>query len=287
MIWFDDRFVPASEVSVSYLDRGYCFGDGIYEVFRVYGGHIYEAEAHYDRLERSAGGIRLRLPFGREEISAIVRELIERTKLESGSVYLQITRGVAPRAHGFPSDAHPILMVYGTPSKRPLNAIREGIAAVTREDRRWLHCDLKTLNLLGSVLVKQEALDEGADDAILHRDGFITEASSSNVMIVADGTLWTHPADHLVLHGITRAVVLRLAREAGIPVKEQPFPLNALQNAEELFVTSTLLEIAPVVKLNGQPLGGGRPGPVIRKLQAMFEATIPESERDSKGEDKR
>ncbi|GAA3400196.1 D-amino-acid transaminase [Paenibacillus hodogayensis] len=275
MIWIDDRLVPESEASVSYLDRGYYFGDGIYEVFRVYGGQLYEAEAHYDRLERSAGAIGLRLPYTRKELGGILRSLLDSEQVQDGSVYMQITRGVAPRAHDFPAGVRPVLLAYCTASARPLAMMRTGVSVITRPDIRWLRCDLKTLNLLGSVLAKQEAKEQGADDVIWHRDGTVTECSASNLMIVKDGAVLTHPANHLILHGVTRAVVLRLTREQGIAAEERAFSLETLAQAEEAFLTGTTMEIVPIVRIDGMPVGGGVPGPVTRRLQQAFEATLP------------
>lgn len=275
MIWIDDRLVPESSASVSYMDRGYYFGDGIYEVFRVYGGRMYEADAHYERLERSAREIGLKLPYTRKEIDAILVSLIEQEKARDATVYMQVTRGVAPRSHAFPAGAKPVMMAYCNETPRPTPTMEKGITAITRPDIRWLRCDLKTLNLLGSVLAKQEAAELGAGDVILHRDGVVTECSASNLMIVKDGALLTHPADNFILHGITRAVVLRLARERGIDVRERPFTLDELRQADEAFLTSTTMEITPIVQIDGLPAGGGVPGPVTRRLQHDFEATIP------------
>lgn len=275
MIWLDDRFVAEAEANVSYSDRGYNFGDGIYEVFRVYEGRLYEGAAHYERLARSAREIKLALPYPIERIGRIVDELIERERLREGSVYLQITRGVAPRAHSFPpADTKPVLLVYGSAGKRPEPAMERGVSVIVRPDIRWLRCDIKTLNLLGSVLAKQEAAEQGADDVILHRDGVVTECSASNLMIVKDGVVLTHPADHLILHGITRAVVLRLARELGIPAVERAFSLELLRQADEVFLTSTLMEVTPIVRLEDKPVGGGEPGPVTRRLQQAFAGTL-------------
>jgi D-alanine transaminase len=257
------------------MDRGYYFGDGIYEVFRVYGGCMYEADAHYERLERSAREIGLQLPYTRKETDAILNSLIEHEKVREGTVYMQVTRGVAPRSHAFPTGAKPVMMAYCNEAARPIQTMQNGIAAITLPDIRWLRCDLKTLNLLGSVLAKQEAAELGAGDVILHRDGVVTECSASNLMIVKAGALLTHPANHLILHGITRAVVLRHARERGIAVREQPFTLDELRQADEAFLTGTTMEITPIVRIDGLPVGGGEPGPVTRQLQQDFEATIP------------
>jgi len=273
--WFGNRFVPQEEVRISPLDRGYYFGDGAYEVFRFYAGQLYETEAHLQRLWHTSAGLKLELPFAQEELAAKLEELVRRSGAAEGNVYLQITRGAAPRAHPFPRGAEPVVMAYATPVARPVAAMEAGIRAVTVEDIRWLRCDYKTLNLLPNVLAKQEALDRGADEAVLHRSGTVTECSASNLMIVRDGTVLTHPADNFILHGVTRAVVLRLARAAEIPVVERPFTLDELAGADEAFITGTTVEVTPVVSLNGQAVGSGRPGSVTRRLQTDFAATLP------------
>lgn len=273
MLW-QDMLIDKSDVRVSPDDRGYVFGDGVYEVFRVYGGRMFEKEAHLDRLFRSAEGTRLKLPFGRDELAEKLERLVAKEGTVEGTVYLQITRGVAPRAHPFPADAEPVLMAYCKEVKRPVGVMESGVKAVTKEDIRWLRCDLKTLNLLPNVLAKQEALDRGADEVILHRSGTVTECSASNVMMVKDGVLRTHPANHLILHGITRAVVLRLARQLELPVEERAFSLEELAEADEVLLTGTTVEITPIVEIDGRSVGGGAPGPVTGKLQAAFEREI-------------
>ena len=274
MLLMNDRFVPKKEASVSYLDRGYVFGDGVYEVFRVYGGRMFEPEAHYRRLERNAAALKLRLPFPIAQLDAKLRELLLRESVRDGTVYVQITRGVAPRAHAFPRDAEPVLIAYCTEVARPLAAIRNGIKTVTAPDIRWLRCDIKTINLLPNVMAKQEALERGADDAIFHRDGVVTECTAANLMMVRGGVIYTHPANHLILHGVTRSVVLELARAVGVPVREQTFTLDELARADELFATGTTAEITPILEVDGRPVGDGRPGPVTRKLQDAFERRV-------------
>ncbi|MBU7320702.1 D-amino-acid transaminase [Paenibacillus oleatilyticus] len=269
-----DRLVPKEEVRVSPDDRGYYFGDGIYEVFRVYGGKLFEAEAHFKRLERTAAAVRIDLPAASSELKKLLEQLIAANSLIEGTVYLQITRGTTPRAHAFPAQAEPVLMAYTTEVKRPVHMMQQGIAVVTMEDIRWLRCDLKTLNLLPNTLAKQHALDRGADDVVLHRSGLVTECSASNVMIVKQGAVITHPADNLILHGITRAVALRLARELGIPVAETPFTLDDLRQADEAFVTGTTIEVTPVISVDGLPVATGNPGPITRVLQQAFEQAI-------------
>lgn len=274
LYWFQDQWLTKEEVRVSPEDRGYYFGDGIYEVFRVYGGRLYEAEAHFERLRRSAEGIRIPLPYTLEVFERKLEELIRRSTLQDGTVYLQITRGEAPRNHLFPGEARPVVMAFSADAPRPRSITSSGVRAVTAEDTRWLHCDYKTLNLLANVLARQNAVDNGADDVILHRGGTVTESSAANVMIVRAGRLVTHPANNLILHGITRAVVLRLAEAAGIPAEERPFSLEELFDADEAFLTGTTIEIAPILSVDGKPVGSGQPGPVTRRLQEAFEDTI-------------
>ncbi|WP_281886229.1 D-amino-acid transaminase [Paenibacillus sp. YYML68] len=273
-VWYNNELVPRKSVSISPDDRGYYFGDGIYEVYRVYRGVIFEANGHYDRLKRTAEALRIPLHDTAETLNKKLNELVQKNGLDTGTIYLQITRGAAPRAHPFPAAAEPVMLAYTTEYERPLAAMRSGIAAVTSEDIRWLRCDLKTLNLLANVLAKQEALDRGAQEVVLHRSGTVTECSASNMMMVKDGILYTHPANNLILHGITRQVVLKLARQSGMTVKEEPFTTAQLAQADEAFITGTTVEITPVIKLDDAPIAEGVPGPVTRKLQEAFEAYI-------------
>lgn len=274
MYWYQNRFLPPEEVRISPEDRGYYFGDGVYEVFRVYGGRLFEPGLHLERLKRSAAGIRMELPYDEEGWRRNLDELITRSLLKEGTVYLQITRGTAPRNHLFPKEAEPVVMAYSHEVARPAAAMEAGVAAITLEDTRWLHCDYKTLNLLANVIAKQTAADRGAADAILHRGGIVTESSASNVMIVSGGRLITHPANHLILHGVTRAVVLKLAAQAEIPVLEQAFTVDELLEADEVLLTGTTIEITPVVRVDDRPIGSGIPGPLTRRLQREFEALI-------------
>lgn len=271
--WYNGEFMSQEEVRISPDDRGYYFGDGLYEVFRVYGGRLYEAQAHFERLIRTAQGLRMELPYPTEVLERHLEELIALNSLKEGTVYLQFTRGLAPRNLPFPG-AKPVAMAYCREVPRPVAAMDSGIAAVTVPDIRWLHCDYKTLNLLPNVLAKQQALDAGGDDAILHRNGTVTECSASNIMIVRGRTIFTHPADNLILHGVTRGVVLRLARSAEIAVEEQPFTIEELLSADEAFITGTTVEVTPVIRVDGRPIGRGEAGPLTRRLQQLFAATI-------------
>ncbi len=274
MILYNGALVAKENVCISFEDRGYYFGDGVYEVFRIYNGQLYEKNAHLERLERSSREIKLQLNYTLPQIEEMLDQLLKTVNVNEGTLYLQITRGIAPRSHTFPEHCSPTLLAYVTPVKRPLETIRNGITAITRDDFRWLRCDIKSLNLLPNTLLKQEAVENGVHEVILHRNGIVTECSSSNVMIAKDGIIYTHPANHLILHGITRSVVLRLAEQLNIPVKEQTFTVDELYNADEAFITGTTVEITPVLSIDNQSVGSGAPGEITRKLQHAFEETI-------------
>lgn len=260
-------------------DRGYQFGDGVYEVIRVYGGRLFQQEEHLARLERSAREIRMTLPWSRQELSGILDEVLEKNGVgcDDAILYIQITRGPASRQHEFPSETHPVLSANLKKKPRPLEQQANGVAAVTQPDIRWLRCDIKSLNLLGAVLAKQAAKDAGAFEAILHRDGIVTEGSATNVFAVKDGALHTHPANQFILHGITRQTVINLAKEIGLTVVEQPFDLNFLRQADNIFLTGTTSEIMPVVKLDGNPVGDGQVAREVRQLQQAFEHLVAQT----------
>jgi D-alanine transaminase len=240
---------------VSIHDRGYYFGDGVYEVFRIYNGILFEKDAHLARLARSAHAARINFPCSLAQLEERLERLVALNGMNEGILYMQITRGVAKRAHPFPEDATPVLMGYCTEVLRPLDAMRDGISAVTLPDIRWLRCDIKSLNLLPNVLAKQEAIDLGCTEAILHRDGIVTECSASNIMIIKNGTIYTHPANHYILHGITREVVLKLADDEGIQSEQRPFTLEDLYGADEAFICGTSVEITPIISIDNQPVG--------------------------------
>jgi len=279
MLYVDGKWVEEGQPAVSPEDRGYNFGDGIYEVIRVYKGKLFTWDAHISRLYRSAREIRLDLPWTEAQLREIVEQLMAKNPEEAKGdaiVYLQISRGATPRVHDIPAQSRPVLMAFVRKMERPLEKRNQGLRGQLVEDIRWLRCDLKTLNLLGAVLVKEYAKDAGAQDAIMHRNGFVTECSSSNVFAVKDGTLYTHQADNLILHGITRQVVIDLARKNGLTVVEEAFTPDFLLQADEVFLTSTTQEVMPFVSVNGQPIGDGKPGPVTQKLQALFDQHIEE-----------
>lgn len=274
MILWNDRLVPRSEAKVDIEDRGYQFGDGVYEVIRVYGGRTFYLQEHLLRLEKCAREIGLPLPWDVSQLAERINQLVEANQLREGTVYLQVTRGAAPRNHAFPESVQPVLIAYTSEAPRPVAMLKDGIRTCTLEDIRWLRCDIKSLNLLGAVLAKQEALERGCKEAILVRNGSVTEGSSSNVFIVKNDILYTHPANNLILHGITRAIILKCAEEAGIPVKEETFSVDSLYNADEVFITGTTVEVCPVTQVDDRKIGSGTPGPLTRRLQQAFDEQI-------------
>jgi len=277
MLYVDGNWVEPGVAAVLPEDRGYNFGDGVYEVVRIYKGKMFQWNGHIARLYRSAREIKMDLPWTGEELLAIARELMEKngiTAADDAILYLQISRGYAPRQHDIPTEARPVLMGFVRKKERPLAEMKSGLAAQLVSDIRWLRCDIKSLNLLGAVLAKQEAKDAGAQESILHRDGIITECSAANLFAVKNGELYTHPANHLILHGITRQVVIELAKENNIRIHEEAFDIAFLNQADELFLTSTTAEVMPIISVDGKPVGSGQVGPVVQKLQALFEEHI-------------
>jgi len=277
MTWvlWNDRLVKDEEIRLSKEDRGYQFGDGIYEVIRVYEGNMFTATEHIDRLYESADKIKLVIPFTKDVFHKMMYDLIEVNEVTTGQVYVQITRGSSARTHQFPtSGVDPVITAYTKEVERPVTQMANGVSAKTVEDVRWLRCDIKSLNLLGNVLAKQEAYEAGCYEALLHRGDTITEGSSSNMYGIKDGVLYTHPATNLILNGITRRVLLSCCEEIGLQVVEQPMSLADLFANDEFFMSSTTAEIMPIVMINGEKIGTGIPGEWTKKLQIAFEAKI-------------
>lgn len=277
MILLNDRFIEREDAIIDIEDRGYQFGDGVYEVIRVYNGVCFLMKPHMERLERSAASIELALPDTIEKITGNLMELVRKDGINNGSIYVQVTRGSAIRAHQFPENASSVLVAYTNVAERPMDKINHGIHTILTDDIRWLRCDIKSLNLLGNVLAKQKAKKHGCDEAILHRGETVSEGSSSNVYIVKDNTVFTHPVNNLILNGITRMEVLRLAKENGCEIKEEVFSVGQLLDADEAFITSTTMEITPVIKINDTTIGKGVPGAVTKELQKAFEESIKEN----------
>ena len=277
MLYFmDGKFTKKEDLKLSIDDRGYYFGDGVYEVVKVYNDELYTAKEHFRRLFESARKIKLTIPYTEQELIEVARKLIEKNNVSDGHIYLQVTRGSSNRQHNFPTPAVPaIVTAYAVAATRPLGDMEKGVAVKSVDDIRWLRCDIKSLNLLGSVLAKEEAREAGCSEAILHRDGIVTEGSSTNMFGVKDGVVHTHPVTNLILEGITRKVVLQLCQELGLPVVEEAFTLKEAFDMDEIFYTSTTSEVMPVTKIDGREIGSGHPGLLTKKLQHAFTAQIP------------
>lgn len=268
--YFKGEFMPLEAVRVSPLDRGYLLGDGVYEVVPVYSGRLFCIDAHLDRLERSLSAIAIDNPLGRSGWLEMLEALIAGNGGGDQSVYFQITRGEAPRNHAFPKGVSPQVFAMSKPAAA--RTAPEPVSAVCRTDNRWGRCDIKAIALLPNVLLRQEAVAAGAAEAILLRDGHVTEGAASNVFVAADGVLRTTPKGPKILAGITRDVALELAEAAGIECEESEISESMLRRADEIWVTSSTMEISPVVRLDGHPVGKGGPGPLWQKVYPRFRA---------------
>jgi len=276
MVWgyLNGRFAPLADIAISPLDRGFLFADGVYEVIPVYNGKFFRLLDHLHRLQASLAAIQLTVEPAAAQWETLLQTLLERSGGGDLSIYLQVTRGVAAtRDHGFPPAATPTVFAMANPRKPP-RLPEQGVAAVTLEDIRWHACHIKSTALLANVLARQQALAQGAVEAILIRDGLLTEGAASNVFVVRDNVLLTPPKNQYILAGITRAVILALATGQGIACREQALPVTALATAEEVWLTSSTKEILPVTRIDGQAVGTGRPGPLWRRLQTLLQDHI-------------
>jgi D-alanine transaminase len=276
-VYLNGTFLPLEQACVSVTDRGFLFGDGVYEVIPAYGGRLFRLPHHLQRLQNSLDGIRLANPLSADQWESLFTELLARNRDAAGpdndqSVYLQVTRGCAPkRDHAFPENISATVYATSSPIARPDPAIEQnGVAAVTFEDIRWQRCDIKAITLLANVLLRQRATDQGAAEAILVCDGRVIEGSSSNVFMVKNGTLITPPKSERMLPGITRDLVLELAAKHGLPCAETDIDEAMLAQADEVWITSSTREIVPVTRLNGHVIGDGRPGPVWQVMTGHY-----------------
>jgi D-alanine transaminase len=272
-VYLNGTFVPKSEAKVSVEDRGFLLGDGVYEVVPFYQGTPLGMDRHLARLERSLAA--LKIDFGTNGLDVMLSELVSANDLDSAErslVYLQITRGVAPRTHYFPAEPiEPTVYAYAATWKRPAEDVWDrGFTAITVPDRRWMRVDIKAILLLPNGMAWQEAREAGVDDAILVRDGVAIEGTHQNFWGVFDGTVVTHPESNLILAGITRAIVLEVAEELGIPVQQRAIQVEELSGADELFFTGTTGEVRPCVQVDGVTIGEGRAGTITRALSTGF-----------------
>jgi D-alanine transaminase len=271
-VYLNGEFVPLAEARISVLDRGFIYGDGVYEVVPVYGRRPFRLPQHLKRLQYSLDGIRLRNPRADAEWQALIADLVARQPFDDQAVYLQITRGVAKRDHAFPQGVTPTVFMMSNPLVLPTREqVERGVAVVTAQDNRWLRCDLKTTSLLGNVLMRQFAVDHDAVETVMFRDGHLTEASASNVLIVRDGIVVAPPKDNLILPGITYDATLEIARAAGVPLEVRPVPHAEAMSADEMWLSSSTKEVLAVTSVDGRPFAGGKPGPVFRRVYAAFQ----------------
>ncbi len=271
--YVDGRYLPHAMAAVHIEDRGFQFADGVYEVVTVQNRRLVDEQGHLDRLGRSLGELRIAWPVDRRVLRLVMRELIRRNRLVDGMVYLQITRGEAPRDFRFPPDARPTLVLTARRADlNPADRLRTGVAVITIPEIRWKRRDIKSVSLLPQVLGKQRAAEAGAFEAWqVDDDGLVTEGCSSNAWIVtADGRLVTRQADNLILNGITRLSILRLAAEEGISFEERPFSVDDAHAAREAFITSASTFVLPVTRIDDRPVADGMPGPLTGRLRQFY-----------------
>jgi D-alanine transaminase len=272
LVYLNGEFLTAAEARVSPFDRGFVFADGVYEVIPVYGRRLFRMRPHLKRLDDSLAGIRVRNPLAVGDWEQIFKRLTDAIAADDQSVYLQVTRGPAPRDHAFPPDPKPTVFAYAVPLKyADAQQLANGVPAITVPDIRWLRCDIKAIALLPNVLLRQQAIEAGAAEAILVRDGLAMEGSASNIFAVVDGVLVTPPKGPFILPGITRDLVLELARAHGVACEERMLKVVELGQASELMLSSSTKELLPITTLDGRPVAGGKPGPVHARLYALYQ----------------
>ena len=274
MIFLNGKFMPVEEARVSVLDRGFIFGDGVYELVPVYSRVPFRMDEHLARLERSLAAVRIRNPYGRAEWRDIILQLVARQSFEDQGIYFQVTRGVARRDHAFPKegDVAPTVFVMSNPLVcPPRELVERGASAVTAVDDRWLHCDIKSISLIGNCLLRQVSADAGAAETILFRAGMLTEASASNVFVVSRGTVLSPPKSNLILPGITYDVVVELAQAAGLPFEFREVSEAEVRGADEIWVTSSSKEVLAITTLDGTQVGSGKPGPVFHIMYKLYQ----------------
>lgn len=272
IVYLNGEFMPLENARISPLDRGFIFGDGVYEVIPVYSRHPFRLPEHLARLQHSLDGIRLANPLSDSVWIKLTHDLIAKNAGDDQSIYLQITRGVAKRDHAFPKDVKQTVFMMSTPlTTPPREQIDNGARAITAEDFRWLKCDVKSVALLGNCLLRQLAVEAGAVETILFRDGKLTEASASNVFVVKNGVLLAPPKDNRVLPGITYDVVLEIAQSREFEYEVRDISEAEVRGADEIWVTSSTKEVLAITNLDGKPVGNGQPGMLFRRMHALYQ----------------
>jgi D-alanine transaminase len=271
-VFLNGKLLPIEQASVSVLDRGFIFGDGVYELVPVYSRVPFRLDEHLVRLERSLGETRIRNPYSRAQWRAHIYGLIDAQPFEDQGIYFQVTRGAAKRDHSFPANVEPTVFMMSNPLVNPQPAqIEKGASAISAQDYRWLRCDIKSISLIGNCLLRQLSAEAGGAETILFRDGKLTEASASNVFIVKRGVIQSPSKSNLILPGITYDVVVELARANGLPLEFKDIPEAEVRAADELWVTSSSKEVLAIVELDGKRVGDGRPGPVFRRMFQLYQ----------------
>ena len=275
IVYLNGDFVRLADAKVSVLDRGFLFGDGIYEVVPAYNRKPFRMDGHLARLDRSLAALRIDAGWSREQWESLVSELIDRSSLDDCMVYIQVTRGVAKRDHAFPKSAKPTVFAMVSPFKRPTTAQREqGLTAIGVPDIRWLRCEVKSVSLLGNVLAKQQAVEAGVDEVIQFRNGYLSEGAACNIWAVKNGVLLAPVRDNLILEGVRFGVLEELAAKLDIPLEFRAVSEHEVEKADELMMTSATKEVLPIVSYNGKPVGSGQPGPVYATLRAGYDQLV-------------
>lgn len=271
-VYVNGQYLPENEATVSIFDRGFLFADGVYEVTSVIGGKLLDFDGHAVRLERSLNELEMAHPVTKDELLEIHRQLVERNEITDGLVYLQITRGAADRDFAYPIDAEPTIVLFtqNKPGLAQSPVADKGMKVISIEDQRWGRRDIKTVQLLYPSMGKMAAKAQGADDAWMVQDGFVTEGTSNNAYIIKDNVLITRHLGNQILHGITRKAVLEFARVAQISVEERSFTMEEAKAADEAFITSATTFVTPVVQIDDTPIGSGQPGPLTKRLREIY-----------------
>ncbi|MCU7667074.1 D-amino-acid transaminase [Bacillus thuringiensis] len=282
-IFINHQLVDLKDAKVSILDRGYSFGDGVYEVIRFYNGVLFRLEDHLERFKRSVQELDIHFEFDMELLKSEIDFLIKKSGYNSGYIYAQISRGIGKRDHVYVDkelSGPQYIMYVVQEEERPLKVMENGIKVLLTEEVRWSRCDIKSLNLLGSVMAKNEAYRRGAKEAVFHRNGYITEGSATNVFAVKDGVLYTHPANNFILNGITRLAIIEIAKELNIPVVETPFIVEFFKQADEAFTSASVSEISPIIEFEEDVEGSS----IVRKLGKGARGNITKAIQDKYGE---
>ena len=284
MIYLNGEFMPIENAMIPVLDRGFIFGDGVYEVIPVYSRQPFRLDEHLRRLQASLDSIRLVNPYDETKWREVIGRLVGLNEPEDQSLYLQVTRGVAKRDHAFPKQTRPTIFIMSNPLVTPPAAqIENGVAVITAVDNRWLRCDVKSTALLPNVLLRQLSVDAGCAETILLRDGMLTEGSATNAFVVIGGVLLAPPKSNLMLPGITYDVVLELAEANGVALEVRSISEAELRNADEVWITSSSREVLPVTMLDGKAVGNGRPGPVFERVYQLYQDYKAQVMRAAKG----